>query len=60
MINYVPSSSGVGVPTGTAAITAGLYSNKPPSTSYACGTNLANFGVGILSQIAGFIILKWV
>ena len=30
MINYVPSSSGIGVR--TAAITAGLYINKPPST----------------------------
>jgi len=42
LINYLPSASGVGVPTTTTAIVAGLYISKPPSTSYAGGVNLSS------------------
>ena len=48
LVNYIPSAAGppvTGVPATTAAIVAGLYIAKPPSTSFAGGVNLANSGV---------------
>jgi hypothetical protein len=41
MVNWVPGGGSYGVPTGTTSIVAGLYINKPPSTSYA-GINLSS------------------
>ncbi len=45
LVNYIPSGTGVGVPANTAAIVAGLYISKTPSTSFSGGVNLANSGV---------------
>jgi hypothetical protein len=45
MVNYIPTTTTTGVPTGTANIVAGLYISKPPSTSYIGGVNLGNSGV---------------
>ncbi len=47
LINYLPSGTGVGVPSTTTAIVAGLYISKPPSTSYAGGVNLVSSNVVI-------------
>ena len=41
MVNWVPGGGAYGVPSGTTSIVAGLYINKPPSTSYA-GINLSS------------------
>jgi hypothetical protein len=45
LVNYIPSSVGVGVPSLTTDIVAGLYIVKPPSTSYSGGVNLAHSNV---------------
>jgi hypothetical protein len=45
LVNYIPSSSTVGIPALTVNIVAGLYIAKPPSTSYSGGTNLGASGV---------------
>jgi hypothetical protein len=45
LVNYIPSTSTVGIPATTANIVAGLYIAKPPSTSYGNGINLSNSGV---------------
>ena len=42
LVNYIPSEAGKGVPALTAAIVAGLYIAKPPSTSYSGGVNLSS------------------
>jgi hypothetical protein len=41
MVNWIPGGGSYGVPSGTTSIVAGLYINKPPSTSYA-GINLSS------------------
>jgi hypothetical protein len=41
MVNWVPGGGSYGVPSGTTSIVAGLYINKPPSTSYT-GINLSS------------------
>jgi hypothetical protein len=41
MVNWILGGGSYGVPAGAASIVAGLYINKPPSTSYT-GINLGS------------------
>ena len=57
MVNWVPGGGSYGVPSGATSIVAGLYINKPPSTSYA-GINLTVAVLLILLEIADYITVK--